>query len=335
MLKRRDALRRAADMARAGFGASFAMAASGLPGGAARAQGNWPDRPIRLVTPFQPGGGTDIVARLLAPKLSEALGQPVIVENRSGANGVVGVRYVAAAPPDGYTLLLDAPGIVMNASLLREPMYDPVRSFEPIAQILSVPFVIVVHPQLPARNLAEFLALAKSRPRQLNVAAGGPSTLLATELYRLQTGAELTLVPYRGSAPAATATTSGEVQAMFSDFPSVAGQLAGGTLRALAVSTRERSPRLPDVPTAHESGAPDYITDIWYGLYAPHGTPTPIVNRLHAEIGRIVMLPEIRERFSALGATPVVSSRDAFRAHVESEVARWRDVVTRGGVQRE
>jgi tripartite-type tricarboxylate transporter receptor subunit TctC len=327
MLTRRDVLWRVAGLSGMGFGACLVTPALG--------QSRWPEHPIRLVTPFQPGGGTDIVARLLTPKLSEALGQSVIVENRSGANGVIGVRYVAAAPPDGYTLLLDAPGIVMNASLLREPLYDPIHSFEPVAQILSVPFVIVVNPRLPVRTLPEFLALAKSRPRELNIATGGPSTLLAAELYRLQTGAELTLVPYRGSAPAATATTSGEVQAMFADFPSVAGQLAAGTLRPLAVSTRERSPLLPDVPTARESGAPDFVTDIWYGLYAPRGTPAPILQRLHAEIGRLVVLPEIRERFSMLGALPVESSRDAFRAHVEGEVGRWRDVVARGGLQRE
>ncbi|HEY8610864.1 MAG TPA: tripartite tricarboxylate transporter substrate binding protein [Roseomonas sp.] len=315
--------------------AGTAGLASGWPRAGAQAQGSWPDRPIRLVTPFQPGGGTDIVARLLAPRLGEALGQPVVVENRSGANGVVGVRYVAAAPPDGYTLLLDAPGIVMNASLLREPLYDPVGSFEPIAQILSVPFVIVVNPQLPARTLAEFLALAKSRPRELNIAAGGPSTLLATELYRLQTGVEFTVVPYRGSAPAAAATVAGEVQAMFSDFPSVAGQVAGGLLRPLAVSTRERTPLLPAVPTAQESGAPDYVADIWYGLYAPRGTPAPILARLHGEVQRIVMLPEVRERIAGLGATPVAISPDAFRAHVADEVSRWRDVVVRGGIRRE
>jgi tripartite-type tricarboxylate transporter receptor subunit TctC len=323
---------------RRGLGAGMLSAATaglalGLPGAPARAA--WPERPIRLVTPFAPGGGTDIVARLLAPRLSEALGQPVIVENRAGANGVIGVRAVAAAPGDGHTLLLDAPGIAMNASLLREPLYDPVRDFEPIAQILSVPFVIVVPPSLPVRTLAEFLALARSRPHALNVAAGGPSTTLAAELYRLQTGVELTFVPYRGSAPAAAATMSGEVQVMFADFPSVAGQVAGGALRPLAVSTPQRTPLLPEVPTARESGAPDYLVDIWYGLYAPRGTPAAVVERLHAEISRIVLLPEVGARFATLGATAVVTTRDAFRAHLAAEVARWRDVVTRGGVRQE
>ena len=320
-------------LSRRSLGGAFLAATAA---GRARAQGAaWPDRPVRIVTPFAAGGGTDIVARLLAPRLSETLRQPVIVENRAGANGVIGLRHVAAAAPDGTTLLLDAPGIAMNFSLLREPMYDPLRDFEPIAQILSVPFVIVVPPNLPARTLAEFVALAKARPGALNVAAGGPSTLLAAQLFRLQTGIELTFVPYRGSAPAAAATMSGEVQVMFSDFPSVAGQLAGGTLRALAVSTAARSPLLPDVPTAREAGAPDYVVDIWYGLYAPRGTPLPVVERLHAEVGRIVQLPEVRERFSTLGATPVVIPREAFRAHLEAEVARWRDVVARGGIRPE
>lgn len=303
--------------------------------GAARAQGAWPERPIRLVTPFAPGGGTDIVARLLGPRLSEALGQPVLVENRTGANGVIGVRAVAAAPGDGYTLLIDAPGIAMNASLLREPLYDPLRDFEPVAQILSVPFVIVVPPNLPARTLAEFIAMARARPRALNVAAGGPSTTLAAELFRLQTGIELTFVPYRGSAPGAAAVMSGEVQVMFADFPSVAGQVAGGALRPLAVSTAERVAQLPEVPTAREAGAPDYVVDIWYGLYAARGTPAAVADRLHAEVSRIVMRPEIRDRFATLGATPVATSRDAFRAHLAAEVERWRDVVTRGGVERQ
>jgi tripartite-type tricarboxylate transporter receptor subunit TctC len=301
----------------------------------ALAQGSWPDRPIRLVTPFQPGGGTDIVARLLGPKLSESLRQPIIVENRAGANGVIGVRAVAAAPGDGYTLLLDAPGIAMNYSLLREPLYDPLRDFEPIAQILSVPFVIVVPPSLPVRTLPELLDLARRRPGELNVAAGGPSTTMAAHLYRVQTGTQFTFVPYRGSAPAAAATMTGEVQVMFADFPSVAGQVTGGALRPLAVSTPQRTPLLPDVPTARESGAPDYLVDIWYGLYAPRGTPEPILDRLHAEISRIVMLPDVRERFATLGASPVVSTRAEFRAHLAKEVARWRDVVTRGGVGQE
>jgi tripartite-type tricarboxylate transporter receptor subunit TctC len=322
MLYRRQALR-----------GVMGLAAGTLPMAAA-AQEAWPNRPIRIVSPFQPGGGTDIVARLLAPRLSEALGQPVMVENRSGANGVVGIRHVAGSAPDGYTLLLDAPGIVMNASLLREPMYDPIDSFDPVAQILSVPFVLVVNPGLPVRSLAEFREMARIRPKDLNVAAGGPSTLLATELYRLQTGAEFTLVPYRGSAPAAAATISGEVQAMFSDFPSIAGQVANGLLRPIMVSTNDRSPRLPEVPTAKEGGAPDYVVDIWYGLYAPRGTPQPILSRLHAEISRIVQEPLIKERFADLGATPISKPRDVFREHVAAEVARWRDVVDRAHIER-
>jgi tripartite-type tricarboxylate transporter receptor subunit TctC len=320
-------------VSRRAVGAALVALAAGPQ---ARAQGSaWPDRPVRIVTPFAAGGGTDIVARLLGPRLSETLRQPVIVENRAGANGVIGLRHVAAAAPDGTTLLLDAPGIAMNFSLLREPMYDPIRDFEPIAQILSVPFVIVVPPGLPARTLAEFVAMAKARPGALNVAAGGPSTLLAAQLFRLQTGIDLTFVPYRGSAPAAAATMSGEVQVMFADFPSIAGQLAGGALRPLAVSTEERSPLLPEVPTSREAGVPDYVVDIWYGLYAPRGTPAPIVDRLHAEVSRIVQLPEVRERFATLGATPVIGTRDAFRAHLAREVARWRDVVARGGIRQE
>lgn len=320
-------------LSRRGLAAALAIIATG---GQARAQGAaWPDRPVRLVTPFAAGGGTDIVARLIGPRLSETLRQPVIVENRAGANGVIGLRHVAAAAADGSTLLLDAPGIAMNFSLLREPMYDPLRDFEPIAQILSVPFVIVVPPNLPARTLAEFVAMAKARPGALNVAAGGPSTLLAAQLFRLQAEIDLTFVPYRGSAPAAAATMAGEVQIMFSDFPSVAGQLAGGALRALAVSTEARSPLLPEVPTAREAGMPDYVVDIWYGLYAPRGTPGPVVERLHTEVSRIVQLPEVRERFATLGATPVVTTRDAFRAHLAREVERWRDVVVRGGIRQE
>jgi tripartite-type tricarboxylate transporter receptor subunit TctC len=317
---------------RRGLGAGI-LSATALAATPARAA--WPTRSIRLVTPFAPGGGTDIVARLLGPRLSEALGQPVVVENRTGANGVIGVRAVAAAPGDGYTLLLDAPGIAMNASLLQEPLYDPLRDFEPIAQILSVPFVVIVPPNLPVRTLAEFIAMARARPRELNVAAGGPSTTLAAELFRLQTGIELTFVPYRGSAPAAAAVMSGEVQVMFADFPSVAGQVAGGALRPLAVSTAERVAQLPAVPTAREAGAPDFVVDIWYGLYAGRGTPAAVADRLHAEVSRIVMLPEVRDRFATLGAAPVVTSRDAFRAHLAREVERWRDVVTRGGVQRQ
>lgn len=300
----------------------------------APAAGNWPDRPMRIVSPFAPGGGTDIVARLLAPRLSERLGQPVIVENRAGANGVIATRHVAAAPPDGSAMLIDAPGIAMNYSLLREPLYDPLRDFEPIAQILSVPFVVVVPPNLPVRTLQDLIAAARARPGALNVAAGGPSTTLAAHLFRLQTGIELTFVPYRGSAPAAAATMAGEVQVMFADFPSVAGQVAGGALRPLAVSTETRTPLLPDVPTAREAGVADYIVDIWYGLYAPSGTPIPIVERLHAEVGRIVQIPDVKERFATLGATPVMTTREAFRAHLAREVARWRDVVTRGGIER-
>lgn len=300
------------------------LAASALP--PARAQ--YPERPIKLIVPYQAGGGTDIVARLLGPKLTETLKQPIIVENKPGAGGMIAVESVAKASPDGYTMLIDAPGVAMNPSLYRKVLYDP-TGLQPVAQLISLPFVIVVNPKVPVKTIKELIDFAKSRPGQTNVAAAGPSTQLAAEMFRLLANIDFTFIPYKGSAPASSSVVSGDTHAMFSDLPSVAQHVASGRLRAIAVSTGKRSPMMPEVPTAAEAGMPEYVVASWYGTFVPGGTSPEIVSKLNAAFNRAVMLPDVSPRLANLGAEPVAQSVEAFSRFFLDELARWKDVVTK------
>ena len=300
-----------------------------VPATASRpARAEFPEKAIKIVVPYQPGGGNDIVARLLGPKLTEIFKQPIIVENKPGAGGMIAVASVAKASPDGYTMLIDAPGVAMNPSLYRKVLYDP-KALQPVAQVISYPQVIVVNPKVPVKNIKELIEFAKSRPGQINVATAGSSSQLSAELFRLLANINFTFIPYKGSAPATASVVSGDTDVMFSDIPSVAQHVISGRVRLIAVSGDKRSPMMPDAPTVTEAGMPEYVIVFWYGMFVPAGTPAEIVTKLNAALNRAVMQPDVVVRLTALGVEPVNNSVEAFSRFFSSELARWKDVVTR------
>ena len=296
------------------------------------AQAQYPERPTRVVSPFSPGGGLDIVARLIAPKLSEAYKQPVIVENRTGANGQIANEFVAKSTPDGYTLLIDTLGFAVHPAITKNLPYDP-NTMVPVAQLLSLPFVIVVNPKVPAKTVTELIELAQRAPGKLNFAQGGLTNRILGEQFRLQTNVEFTFVPYKGSSPATIAVVSGESDLTITDSATVAPHIAAGKLRALAVTSPKRTSLMPDVPTVGEAGVSKYEVTVWYGIFAPAGTPNEAVRRLNAEFNKIVMMPDVAARFTALGAEPVATSPEDFAAMVRSQMATVKDVATRAKIQ--
>lgn len=321
-------------LGRRSLAAATLVALGPLLAPSAPAQSAWPDRPLRLVAPYQPGGGTDLVGRIVAQKLSDSLGQPVVVENRSGAAGTIAGRYVAGSPPDGYTLLIDSLSIAQNASRFRNPPFDAENGLLPIAQLVELPFVIAVNRDTPARSVRELVELAKRQPGSLNVAESGTSPRLVAELFRLIAGLEFTFVPYRGSAPAVAAVLSGEVNMFFSDLPSIAQHITrpDSPVAALAITSRQRSPLLPDVPTAREVDMPDFEVMSWYAIFAPRGTPTEIAQRLNREINAALEAPDVRARLIGMSADPAPMGQAEFAAFYKSEIARWRDVIRRAEV---
>jgi tripartite-type tricarboxylate transporter receptor subunit TctC len=306
-----------------------------LPLVAAAQAGGFPDKAIRIVVPFPPGGATDAAARLVAVKMSEHWGQPVVVDNRAGAGGNVGSDLVAKAPADGYTLVMGVTGShAINTSLYSRMPYDPVADFVAISQVAVVPNVLVVHPSVPAKNLAELVALAKKEPGKLNYASLGNGTAahLGMEMLKAEAGVDITHVPYKGSAPAVSDLLAGQVQMMVDGLPSALPHVKAGKLRAIALTSLRRSPSLPDLPTIAES-YPGFYADAWSGLFAPKGTPQPVVDKLSAEVQRILKLPEVREKLAALGAEPVGSTQAEFAAHVKKEIEKWAKVVKTSGAK--
>jgi tripartite-type tricarboxylate transporter receptor subunit TctC len=306
-----------------------------LPLVAAAQAGGFPDKAIRIVVPFPPGGATDAAARLVAVKMSEHWGQPVVVDNRAGAGGNVGSDLVAKAPADGYTLVMGVTGShAINTSLYSRTPYDPVADFVAISQVAVVPNVLVVHPSVPAKNLAELVALAKKEPGKLNYASLGNGTAahLGMEMLKAEAGVDITHVPYKGSAPAVSDLLAGQVQMMVDGLPSALPHVKAGKLRAIALTSLRRSPSLPDLPTIAES-YPGFYADAWSGLFAPKGTPQPVVDKLSAEVQRILKLPEVREKLAALGAEPVGSTQAEFAAHVKKEIDKWAKVVKTSGAK--
>ena len=294
----------------------------------------WPEKTVRIVTPFGPGGGTDIFARIIAQRLSETMGQQFIVENRPGAGSTVGTEYVAKAPADGYTFLMTSASFSFSPGLYPRLRYDPVRDFTRVSQIVRVPHVVVVLPSLPARNLPELVKLARSNPGDVRYASSGPGSAmhLAGALFGVVTKTELTHVPYKGGAATVTAVLGGEATTAFNTLETVLGVIQGKRLRALAVSTRERAPALPDVPTAIEAGY-DYEAVGWFGLMAPAGTPQAIVDRLSAEVGKAMATPAIRNRALEQGATPVGNTPAEFEKFVRAEIAKWTGIIRKAGIK--
>ena len=309
---------------------SAICASAALPG---VSWADFPDRPIRIMIGYAAGGGTDIVARVLAPRLSEELKVPVVVENRPGAAGLIAEGILAKAAADVYTLLMDPLGITMNPSVFRKVPYDPLKEIQPVAQVFSQPFVIVVNAALPVRDLKELVALMRAKPMEVNVAVAGTSTQLAAELFKLKTGVDMTLIPYKGSAPASASLVAGDTQVMFADLPSVKPHITSGRLRALAIMGNKPVRSLPDVRPASESGLFDDNVSSWSGIFAPGGMPPATVATLNAAILKVLRLPEVAAQIVRIGADPVITSVEEFSNFYRSELVRWKEVVVRAKIQ--
>jgi tripartite-type tricarboxylate transporter receptor subunit TctC len=294
----------------------------------------WPERSVRIVTPFGPGGGTDIFARILAQRFSERLGQQFIVENRPGAGSTIGTEYVARAPADGYTFLMTSASFSFSPGLYPKLRFDPIEDFVRVSQAVSVPHVIVVLPSFPAKNLQDFVRTARERPRDVLYASAGPGSAmhLAGELFGIVTKTQITHVPYKGGGATTTAVMSGEATTAFNTLETVLALIQSKRLRALAVSTRERAAALPDVPTAIEAGFKDYEVIGWFGLMAPKGTPMPIVEQLSRETAAAMKSADIRDRTLQQGAKPIGSSPADFERFVRTEVARWTKIIQQAGI---
>ncbi len=295
----------------------------------------WPEKPVRIVTPFAAGGGTDFFARLLGQRLTESLGVQFVIENRPGAGSTLGTEFVARATPDGYTYLMTSASFAFNPGLYPKLRYDSIKDFAPVSLVVSVPHVIGVLPSLPVKNLQGLVALARARPNEVlySTAGQGSAMHLAGALFANVTGTRLTQVPYKGSPPAAIAVMGGEATMMFPTIETVLPFIRSGRVRALAVSTRDRVPSLPDVPTAIESGFKDYDVVTWFGLLAPANVPAPIVEQLSAEVAKAMTVPETRNRITQEGATPVASNPAAFQRFLREEIARWTKIIEQAGIK--
>ena len=294
----------------------------------AAAQSDFPSKPVKIIVPSAPGGGTDIAARVLAQHLSQAMGQQFFIDNRPGAGNMIGIEAAARSAPDGYTLLMTASTLSINQLTYKKVLYDAVRDFAPISLVVSLPSVLVVHPSVPARSLAELVALAKQKPDQLTYASAGIGTNphLSMELLKTMTGIEIRHIPYRGVGPALNDLVAGQVGILIAGVLTTKPQVDAGTVRGLAVTGLKRVEALPDVPTVAEAGIANYEALQWYGLLAPAGTPAPIITRLHAETAKAVRSAEMKERLAADGADPVANTPAEFAAHIKEEMRKWAEV---------
>ena len=293
----------------------------------------YPANPVRVVVPFPPGGGNDSMGRILAQKLTETLGKQFVIDNRGGANGMVGSEFVAKAPKDGYTLMVNGANFVTTPSLYAKPTYDPIRQFEPISLIALAPNVLVVHPSVPAKTVKELIALAKERPKEINFAGSGSGSTphLAGELFRTMTKTEMLHIPYRGTGPAITGLLSGEVPTMFMPALTAVPLITSGRVRGIAVTSRGRLPALRELPTVSKSGLNGYESSQWYGFLAPAGTPADIVNLLNAQTVKIMQTPDMKQRMSEAGSLAVGSTREEFAKHLADEFAKWAKVIKASG----
>ncbi|WP_431511261.1 Bug family tripartite tricarboxylate transporter substrate binding protein [Variovorax sp. DAIF25] len=317
-------------------------AAAALSGGSTFAQapaaGAFPDKPIRVVVTFPPGGSADAVVRMLVPRLNEKLGQPVVVDNRPGAGGNVGLTLVAKAPGDGYTLGVGAAGaLAANASLYAQMPFDPLKDFKPVGMLAAIPFVIVGHPSIAARNQRELIALAKTQPGGLSIGHGGNGTAmhLSAALFAQMAEVKLVEVPYRGSGPAALDALAGQVPLAVVDLPSALQQIKAGKLLAFAVTSPARLPMLPEVPTVAEAGLPGYDSTGWFGVVAPAATPAPVVARLNAEINAALGDEQIKAAMRNLGVEPAPGSSEAFDAYIRAETRKWAQVIRTANIKLE
>ena len=312
----------------------LALAASLAASATAMAQ-PYPSKPVHLIVPFPPGGVTDLVGRIIAQRLSEGLGQQVIVENRGGGAGSIGAQMAARAAPDGYTLFMGTATHAINATLMPNVGYELTRDFAPITLVASVPLLLAAHPSVPANDVKSLVAFAKGKPGQLNFASGstGSASHLAGEMLKMAAGLDMTHVPYKGGGPALQDLIAGHVSIMFENMPSILPHVQGGKLRGLAVTGAKRSPAMPELPTMIESGFPGFEAGSWYGLYAPAGTPPQVLQKLHAEMMKALRTPEMQKQLSAQGADPVGNSPQEFAAFMRDEIAKWAKVIRDSGAK--
>jgi len=299
---------------------------------------SYPSRPVTLVVPFPAGGGGDVLARALQERFSQALGQPVVIENKAGASGTIGTTYVAKAAPDGYTLVLGNIGThAINAALFKNLAYDPVKDFTPISHAVDVRYVVVVSAKGKVSSLPDLVAAARQSPGKLNFGSGGPGQgpHLGGEILKRAANIDIMHIPYKGGAPMMTALLSGEVDLLITDIPSVIGQIKGGSLRALAVTAKERAPILPDTPTTPEVGLPDFQMYAWQALFAPAGTPAPIVDKINAAFVQALRSPEVTQRIVASGSEIAASTPAALGAFQKSEIDKWSRIISEAGIKPE
>ena len=290
---------------------------------------SYPSKPVRFILPFPPGGGTDILGRIIAERLTTNLGQAVVIENRGGAGGNVGAEAAAKSAPDGYTIVLVAPSLAISPSLYARLNYDPVKDLAPISLVGTVPNVLITHPSVPAQNLAEFIALARTKPGGMNFGSGGSGTSnhLAGELFNMVAGVRLVHVPYKGVNLAMNDVLGGQIHFVVIGIPAALPHIRGGRLHALGVLAPQRAPTLPDVPTVAEAGLPGFEVTTWYGVLAPAGTPRPVIARLNTEIHRVMHAPDLKERFAATGTEPWTSTPEEFADYIRKEIAKWGKVI--------
>ena len=290
----------------------------------------YPTKPVRLIVPFPPGGSTDTVARVLGPKLGEKLGVPVIIDNRPGAGGSLGVEVTTKAAPDGYTIVLAAAGaLTVNGSLVKNPGFDPLKDLLPITLIGTSPFLLVAEPSLPAASAREVIALAKSKPGQLTYASGGNGTAmhLSGELFKLMSGTDILHVPYKGSGPAVAAAASGQTSLAFADITSALSLMKAGRVKTIGVLSKERSALAPEIPTIAATGLPGYESIGWFGFLAPAGTPAAVISRLNRDTIAVMQLQEVRERMTSVALEPWPSTPEEFTTYLKAETAKWARVI--------
>jgi tripartite-type tricarboxylate transporter receptor subunit TctC len=295
----------------------------------------YPKGPVRVIVPFPAGGGVDAAGRILVHKLAESLGKPFLIENRGGANGNIGTEAAAKSPNDGATLLFTGAGFVTNPSLYKGVPYDPVRDFAPISLMALGPNVLVVHVSLPVKSVRELIALAKSQPGRIGFAGSGSGSTphLAGELFNAMAGVQMVHIPYRGSGPAMIGLLAGEAPVMFLPAINAGGHVAAGRLRAIAVTSRERLPAMPDLPTVSEAGLPGYESSQWYGLLAPAGTQSEVLDLLNAQVANIMRSSEMKTRMTNDGLVPIAGSREQFAAHIKNETEKWAKVISASGAR--
>lgn len=315
---------------------AYLLAALAASGAVSAAEPAYPSRPIRMLVGFSPGGGTDVVARILGKKLTEAWNQQIVIDNRPGAGGLVAFEMTAKANPDGYTLLATSPSFAIQPSIAGKLPFDPVRDFAPITQASSAPYLLVLHPGVEAKSVKELIDLAKANPGKLNYASGGIGSAqhLTAELFRLMAGINIVHVPYKG-AVSVPDVIAGRIQVLFSGVPQALTHVQGGRLRALAVTTPSRSAVVPDVPTVAEAGVPGFEVTVWYGILATGRTPRQIIDKLNVEIVKALRSADVRQQLTSLGLEPVGNAPGQFGAKIRAEMAQWAEVVKRAGIRPE